>query len=405
MTALSSRGTSVCPVPRDPPGQGTGIADPSSHCRTGLLGVTLLLLLGLPLSVFTAQAPTRSAARSQEQHTAQLKQLESHLAAGDLTKATALLSRLQPDLDADERFAFDAIYVLIGGRRFSEAKDQWNRLAPRLQEALSAASGPSPTGEGTRRRVAEALFVQGLLVARLGEKDEALRLLRQADGYGFPPLDSPLMLLAADCLHELKEHALAEQAYREFLKRVPQNAEARLRLGVVLLSSGQLGPAAEELEQVVRQAPRLPQAHYYLGAVLFEQRRTEEAQAHLERELALDPRCYPCMAKLAHIAYLKGDDRQCESWLAEAAALDAGHLETNLVSGMLDLRKGRYEEAIAHLTRVVEQSPDYARAQYQLALAYQRSGNAARAREHQEIYNRLIQEQKAKTIGVRGEVR
>lgn len=350
-------------------------------------------------------APSLSAPQaSPSGHTAQLKELESHLAAGDLTKATALLSRLQPEIDVDERFAFDAIYVLIGGRRFPEAKDQWNRLAPRLQEAFRAASGPSPTEE-TRRRVAEALFVQGLLVARPGEKDEALRLLRQADGYGFPPLASPLMLLAADCLHELKEYALAEQAYREFLKRAPRSAEARLRLGVVLLSSGQLGPAAEELEQVARQAPRLPQAHYYLGAVAFEQKRTEEAQAHLEQELALDPRCYPCMSKLAHLAYLKGDDRLCESWLAKAAALDPGHPETNLVSGMLDLRRGRYDEAIAHLARVVEQSPGYAPGQYQLALAYQRSGDAAKAREHRQIYDRLIQEQKAKTIGVRGEVK
>ena len=63
-------------------------------------------------------------------------------------------------------------------------------------------------------------------------KDEALRLLRQADGYGFPPLDSPLMLLAADCLYELQEPALAAQAYREVVKRAPPNAEARLRLGV-----------------------------------------------------------------------------------------------------------------------------------------------------------------------------
>jgi Flp pilus assembly protein TadD len=109
------------------------------------------------------------------------------------------------------------------------------------------------------------------------------------------------------------------------------------------------------------------------------------------------------MAKLAHVAYLKGDDRQCESWLAKAAALDPGYLETNLVSGMLDVRTGRYEQAIGHLTRVVEQSPGYARAQYQLAIAYQRSGNAEKAREHQEIYNRLIQEQKARSIGVRGE--
>jgi Flp pilus assembly protein TadD len=137
--------------------------------------------------------------------------------------------------------------------------------------------------------------------------------------------------------------------------------------------------------------------------VLFDQKRVEEARTHLERELAADPRCSDCLAKLAHIAYLKGDDRQCESWLAKAAALDPNDLEANLVRGMLANRAGRYDQAIVHLTRVVEASPAYAKAQYQLAIAYQRSGNAEKAREHQEIYNRLIQEEKARTIGVRGE--
>jgi tetratricopeptide (TPR) repeat protein len=366
----------------------------------------LLLVVGLPFRALAAQAPTRSAARSQERHAAQLKQLDAHLAAGDSAAATALLRGLEPELDEDERFALDAAYVLLGHRKFPEAQAQWSRAARRVQDGMRTASGRAlaPAAERElQRRFAEVVFVQGLLTARLGEKDEALRLLRQADGYGFPPLDSPLMVLAGDCLHELKEDALAAQAYREVLKHAPRNTEARLRLGVVLYSSGQLGPAEKELEEVLRQAPRLPQANYFLGAVLFEQKRTDQAQARLERELALDPRCHACLAKLAHLAYLKGDDRQCESWLAKAAAIDPGYLETNLVTGMLELRKGRYEQAIAHLTRVVEESPAYAGAQYQLALAYQRSGNAGKAREHQEIYSRLIQEQKAKSIGVRGE--
>ena len=186
------------------------------------------------------------------------------------------------------------------------------------------------------------------------------------------------------------------------MKRSPQNAEARLRLGVSLYSSGQLVPAEKELEQALRQAPSLPHAHYYLGAALFEQKRVEEARSHLERELAADPRCGGCMAKLAHLAYLKGDDRQCESWLAKAAALDPDDLETNLVYGMLANRAGRYDQAILHLTKVVGASPGSMKAQYQLAIAYQRKGNADKAREHQEIYNKLVQEEKARTIGVRG---
>jgi tetratricopeptide (TPR) repeat protein len=253
-----------------------------------------------------------------------------------------------------------------------------------------------------QRRAAEALFVQGLLSARLGDRNEALSFLQKADGYGFPPLDSPLMILAADCLFELKEHALAAQAYQEVVSRAPENLHARLRLGASLLSSGKLLAAEKELEDVLRRAPGHPQASFYLGAVLFEQKRTGEARARLERELKLDPRCYGCMAKLAHIAYLDGDDRQCESWLAQAKALEPDYVEANLVSGMLAGRHGRYEEAIRSLTRVTEQAPDYATAHYQLALAYRRSGNDPKAKEHTDVYNRLVQEQKERSVGVRG---
>jgi Tfp pilus assembly protein PilF len=103
--------------------------------------------------------------------------------------------------------------------------------------------------------------------------------------------------------------------------------------------------------------------------VLFEQKRTDQAQTRLEQELALDPRCYGCMAKLAHIAYLNGDDGQSQSWLGKAAALDPDYVETNLVSGMLASRAGRYDEA-SHLPRA---SSAGLRKGPLTALAYQRS--------------------------------
>jgi Flp pilus assembly protein TadD len=346
-----------------------------------------------------------ASARFPERRDVQLALLDSYLAVQDQAAAAALLERLEPRLDADERFALDTAYCLLGRRRFPEARDQWSRVARRVQEALQRASSANLTpaeDEELKRRVAEVMFIQGLLTARLGDKEEALRLLEQADGFGFPPLDSPLMMAAADCLQELREHALAAQAYREVVKHAPKNAEARLRLGATLYASGKTRDAAQELEQVLRQDPDHQRANYLLGAVLLEQKRTEEAQARFKRELALDESCAPCMSKLAHIAYLEGDDDACASWLARARALDPEDLEASLVSGMLDARAGRYDEAIRHLSLVVERSPDSPQARYQLALAYQRSGDAGKAREHLEVYERLIREQKARTIGVRG---
>jgi tetratricopeptide (TPR) repeat protein len=365
----------------------------------------VVLAIGLPVAASASELPRSASAQPRRGHDADLARLDAYLASGDSAAAAALLHQLEPALNEDERFALDTIYCLIGRRAFPEARDQWNRIGRRIQEGLRAASGKAlgPAAEkDLKTRVAEAWFVQGLLTARLGEKEEAIRLLRNADGYGFPPLDSPLMLLAADSLYELQEYGLAIQAYREFLKRSPQNVEARLRMGASLFSSGQSGAAEKELDQVLRQAPNQPLANYFLGATLLEEKRPDESKAHLERELALDPRCLACMAKLARIAYLKGDDRECGSWIEKATALSPDDLETNLVAGMLEIRTGRYDLAIRRLSRAVEQAPGDIAARYQLALAYQRSGNAEKAREHQQVYDRLIQEQKARTLGVRG---
>ena len=155
---------------------------------------------------------------------------------------------------------------------------------------------------------------------------------------------------------------------------------------------------------MLRRAPATPQAHYLLGAVLFEQKRNDEAKAHLERELALDPRCFGCMAKLAHVAYLEGRrPRVRVAGSRRAAALDPDDVETNLVSGMLENRTGRYDRGDrAPVPRRRAAPRPTSQARYQLALAYQRSGNAEKAREQLEIYDRLIQEQKARSIGVRG---
>ena len=314
-----------------------------------------------------------------------------------------LLAFSAPAFASDERAELDSIYALLGSRRFTEAREQWNRLIPRLQSTLGGPPGEAPeAGEERQRRVAEAQFVQGLLAARFGTREEALGLLRQADGNGFPPLDSPLMILAADTLLELDEPALAARAYGEALERTPGAAAVRVRRGAALLAAGRAAAAEAELERVGRESADTPQAAYWLGALRFEQKRVDEAKALLERELASDPQCVGCIAKLAHVAYLAGDDGRCEGLLRRAMALDPAQAEAHLVAGMLASRAGRYDQAIAHLSRVVEQAGRSAAAHYQLALAYRRRGDADKAREHQAIYDRLVAEQKAKTLGVRG---
>ncbi len=350
-----------------PGGQAAG------RTRSRWMAVALLLAAGLPVEAPAAQAPKAS------------------------RQAVAGISA--------ERRALDAVYVLIQQRRFAQARTRWQPIAERVQRDVKASSGRSLTPvaqQELRRRYAEVVFILGLLEARLGRREDALAQLRQADGYGFPPLDSPLMGLAGQCLLDLSEPALAAQAYGERVKAAPGDTDARLGLGAALLAQGDLPAAERELREALRRRPELPQAEYYLGAVLAEERRSEEARGHLQRELARDPRCVGCLARLGLVAYLEGDDAACESWLGKAAALDPEDVDTNMIYGMLYNRTGRPALAVERLSRVVRRAPGFAKAQYQLAIAYQRAGDPAKAREHREIYDRLIAEQKARTLGVRG---
>ena len=68
------------------------------------------------------------------------------LAAQDFAAADALLQTLAADLAKDDRLAFDTIYLLLGRGRVGEARAQWNRLAPRLQDSLAPPDAAAPPG-------------------------------------------------------------------------------------------------------------------------------------------------------------------------------------------------------------------------------------------------------------------
>jgi hypothetical protein len=72
-----------------------------------------------------------------------------------------------------------------------------------------------------------------------------------------------------------------------------------------------------------------------------------------------------------------------------------------VIRGRREPARDRSGIAVRHLSLIVERAPAQAKAQYQLALAYQRSGKPEKAREHREIYDRLLAEQRAKGNGIR----
>jgi tetratricopeptide (TPR) repeat protein len=322
--------------------------------------------------------------RFPRRHDVHLMLLESYLLRENAPAVTALLARLQPEIDSDDRLAFDVTYYLLQYRQFPLAQSQWQRINERIRK-----KAPAPDTKAPPPEVTEALFVQGLLATAAGRKEEALQLFDRTVSQGFPPPDSPQMFMLADSFYWLEEFSLAIRAYSVVIQRFPGNLQARLRLGASLYWTSQLAPAKEELDRVARENPRQLEANLYLGFVLFAMKRMGEARTCFERELALDPNCSACMYKMGYLAYIAGDDRLAESWLAKAVALGSASPEIDLVYGMIANRAGKYDDAIRHLSRAIEKIPQFPQAHFQLATAYQRSGNAEKAQEHFALYRQI----------------
>jgi Tfp pilus assembly protein PilF len=69
---------------------------------------------------------------------------------------------------------------------------------------------------------------------------------------------------------------------------------------------------------------------------------------------------------------------------------------------MLFSRLGDYEQAIKNLELAVTEEPNYWKTHYQLAQAYQRVGNEAKAKEFMDSYNRLFSATTSSALEARG---
>ncbi len=323
----------------------------------------------------------------------QFKLLDSYLAGGDKPAALARLERLRSALDGDNRFAFQVIYLLVRYGLSAPALEQMSRVSARVSESLQKlpeSERTSPTGKSLVLEAGEIYFIQGLLAAGAGRKAEAIELLQRADRHDFPPRDSYQMVMLADSLARLRELKLASQAYEEYLKHHPVDDAAQMRMGDNYYALGWFERARKCYERILQRNPGFPTVQYALGKVLLDLKQTDESERYIRDSLSSDPKCVPCLAKLAHIEYLRGHNEECMRLLGQTAALDPEFTEAHLVYGLLYNRLGEYRLAIDSLEKVIKNDPEYATAHFQIALAYQRTGNAEKAKEHREIYSRLI---------------
>jgi Flp pilus assembly protein TadD len=154
-----------------------------------------------------------------------------------------------------------------------------------------------------------------------------------------------------------QKFADAQKKFEQALAADPKFAVARLNLGVALLSQQKLEPARAALEAAARQLPQDPYAWYNLGLVYKDSSEIEKGIAAFQHVTELTP---------------------------EADGF--------YFVGYLQSQSQHYDEAIAAFQKALAAYPFHASAEFGLARAYQRKGDAAAAREHLARFQKITTE-------------
>jgi FG-GAP-like repeat/Tetratricopeptide repeat/ASPIC and UnbV len=161
-----------------------------------------------------------------------------------------------------------------------------------------------------------------------------------------------------------QKFADAQKYFEKSLAADPKFAIARVNLGVSLLSQQKLDPARAALEQASKELPNDPYAWYNLGLVYKDSSEIEKG-----------------IAAFTHVTQLTPE------------------ADGYYFVGYLQSQAQHYDEAIAAFKSALEAFPFHASAEFGIARAYQRKGDAATAREHLARFQKITTEHLGSPFG------
>lgn len=189
--------------------------------------------------------------------------------------------------------------------------------------------------------------------------------------HAFPPTAVNLTLSLQDAysLHQAGRLDEAEQAYRTWLLRHPDNPDAMHLLGMLRHQRGDSTEALRLIRRAHELQPENAQLELSHASLLFREGEHAAAGEAYVRALTLDPNLAGAHIGIGQLALIRGDAKAAEEHFRIALrAAEDGHALAGL--GAIMLERGDTEAAVRYLTRAAELVPDYAMIQFMLGQAF-----------------------------------
>jgi tetratricopeptide (TPR) repeat protein len=203
--------------------------------------------------------------------------------------------------------------------------ERYEDAAPMYEESLRR-KGDQPDWAQVRQELAACQL-------KLRRHQDALATLKPC------PQSPAVLVLQAECLHALGKTAAAKEAVQTALDQEPQNLEALVLLGSILLEEGSINQAIDSFERAAKNHPKDYMAHFKLAQAYAQANRPEMAAAeqkvadHLREVRKLfadlhqaawnDPQDARVRLRLAQLAKELDRPDLEQVWLKAAAALQS----------------------------------------------------------------------------------
>ncbi len=207
---------------------------------------------------------------------------------------------------------------------------------------------------------APAWQLLGLVAARAGRADEALRCLDRACFYA--PTNGEILSHRAELLRRAGHLKPALECARQAVRFAPDSAAAHNNLGLVWLDLEEPERARVALEAALASDPAHARAHYNLGNVLLRLDDAAAAEASLRRALELQPEHGHAWAALGVSLGAQGRFEEAYPCLDRALALRPEDAKVHLNLAHVLTAQKRLPEALRRYRQALALAPGYAEA-------------------------------------------
>jgi tetratricopeptide (TPR) repeat protein len=270
------------------------------------------------------------------------------LAAGDLAKATDLLTIVAPLVPGQGQ-----VYLLLGQAHL-QADDTRQALSA-FAEAVKLSPELAAEHADEINALAQTGLEMGQAALEAGDLNTAAQIL-DAVTVLLPDEAKPHFLLG-NVYNQLNQFAEAIEQYQTVLSLEPDSSSAQTNLGVVYYKMGDLETAIQAYDAALRIEPDDAETHYLLGAAYVQMEQLEQGQAEFETALALDDRLAPAYIGLGNVHLLQGDLESALSALEKAVTLDPNSPEAYFALGQIHIQLGNIDQARSALQQVLSLNP------------------------------------------------